>query len=296
MRTNLIVACLGLLLTMPARAQTAPHPIAPPSIAIVAAENFYGDVAGQIGGPGVRVTSILSNPDQDPHLFEASPSVARALSAARIVVYNGIDYDPWMAKLLGAARSGQRRTIVVADLVGRKTGDNPHIWYDPATMLACAKAVAAALAADDPTHKADYDQRLARFTASIAPIQARIAALRQRLAGTPVTATEPVFGYMFEAMGMQVRNLSFQLAVMNGTEPSASDVAAFETDLRTHAVKLLVYNAQAADPIAQRMERLARASHIPVVGAAETEPQGKTYQSWMLSELDAVANALPPPR
>jgi zinc/manganese transport system substrate-binding protein len=288
MRTDLIAACVALSLAVPARAQTARPPID-----IVAAENFYGDVAGQIGGAQVHVTSILSNPNQDPHLFEASPSVARALSAARIAVYNGIDYDPWMAKLLGAVASAGRQTIVVADLVGRKTGDNPHIWYDPATMLACATAVAAALDADDPAHKAGYDQRLARFTASIAPIQARIAALRQRLAGTPVTATEPVFGYMFGALGMQVRNLGFQLAVMNGTEPSASDVAAFETDLCTHAVRLLVYNAQAADPIAQRMERLAKEAHVPVVGAAETEPPGKTYQAWMQAELDAVADALP---
>jgi zinc/manganese transport system substrate-binding protein len=244
----------------------------------------------------VHVTSVLSNPDQDPHLFEVSPSIARALSAARIVVYSGIDYDPWMAKLLGATRSGDRQVIVVADLVGRKAGDNPHIWYDPATMLACARALAAALDANDPAHKEGYDQRLVRFEASIEPIQARIAALRQRLAGTPVTATEPVFGYMFEALGLRVRNLPFQIAVMNSTEPSASDVAAFETDLRTHAVQLLVYNAQASDPIAQRMELLAKASHVPVIGAAETEPPGKTYQAWMMAELDAVANALPPRR
>ena len=288
MRTNLIAAGLAVLLTVPAQAQTARG-----AIGVVAAENFYGDVAGQIGGAQVHVTSILSNPDQDPHLFEASPSVARAISDAQIVVYSGIDYDPWMEKLLGAARSSERTTIVVAELVGRKAGDNPHIWYDPATMLAYAKALGAALDADDPAHAAGYDQRLARFTASIAPIQAKIATLRARLAGTPVTATEPVFGYMFEALGMQVRNMPFQRAVMNGTEPSASDVAAFERDLRTHAVKLLVYNAQASDPIAARMERLAKASGVPIVGAAETEPPGKSYQGWMMGELDDVAKALP---
>jgi zinc/manganese transport system substrate-binding protein len=179
--------------------------------------------------------------------------------------------------------------------VGRKTGDNPHIWYDPATMLACAKAVATC--AGRRRSGAQPARMISAWrgsTASIAPIQDKIAALRQRLAGTPVTATEPVFGYMFAALGMQVRNLPFQLAVMNGTEPSASDIAAFETDLRTRAVKLLVYNAQASDPIAQRMERLARQAHVPVVGAAETEPPGKTYQAWMLTELDAVATALPP--
>ena len=262
-------------------------------VPIVAAENFYGDLARQIGGSEVRVTSILTNPDQDPHLFEASPSVGRAISDARIVIYNGIDYDPWMAKLIGAARQSDRRVIVVSDLVGRKTGENTHIWYEPATMLAAAHALAKALAAEDPAHKPDYQQRLEKFVASLQPVHAKITALRQRLAGAPVTATEPVFGYMFAALGMEVRNQSFQRAVMNDSEPSASDIAAFENDLRTHAVKLLVYNSQASDPLAVRMERLARASHIPVVGATETEPPGKTYQSWMMSALDAVDKALP---
>lgn len=285
------IAIIAALALLPAavRAQSSAHPVT-----IVAAENFYGDVARQIGGPDVRVTSILSSPDQDPHLFEVSPSVGRAVSGARIVVYNGIDYDPWMAKLLGAARASDRRVIVVADLVGRKTGDNPHIWYDPATMQACARGLAEALSAEDPPHQADYQQRLAKFAASLQPITAKIDVLHQRLAGTPATATEPVFGYMFAALGMEVRNQSFQLAVMNNTEPSPADVAAFENDLRTHAVKLLIYNSQASDPVADRMERIARASHIPVVGAAETEPPGKTYQVWILSELEAVDKALPP--
>jgi zinc/manganese transport system substrate-binding protein len=288
MRSYLFTALLALSLAPPAAAQTAAHPVP-----IVAAENFYGDVARQIGGADVRVTSILSNPDEDPHLFEASPSVARAVSGARIVVYSGIDYDPWMATLLKAARGADRQVIVVADLAGRKTGDNPHIWYDTATMRAYAQALDAALGQADPAHKPAYDTRTAQFLRSIAPIEAKIATLRQRLAGTPVTATEPVFGYMFAALGMDVRNQSFQLAVMNNTEPSASDVAAFETDLKTHAVKLLVYNAQASDPIAVRMERLAKQAHIPVVGASETEPPGRTWQAWMTEELNAVDRALP---
>ena len=262
-------------------------------VPIVAAENFYGDVARQIGGADVTVTSILSNPDEDPHLFEASPSVARAISGSKFVIYSGINYDPWMAKLLRAARGSDRTVIVVADLVGKKTGDNPHIWYDTNTMLTFAKALADDLSAADPAHRSDYQARLDRFQQSMKPIQAKITAIRGRLAGTPVTATEPVFGYMFDALGMQVRNMPFQIAVMNNTEPSASDVAAFESDLKTHKVKLLVYNSQASDPIAERMMKLAKASRIPVVGAAETEPPGKTYQQWMTSELDAVDRALP---
>ena len=272
----------------PAWSQTAHQPLP-----VVAAENFYGDVAKQIGGAEIKVTSILSNPDQDPHLFEASPSVARDISAARIVIYNGVDYDAWMEKLLGAARSTNRTVIVVADIIGKRPGDNPHLWYDPATMLAFAKTLAGDLGSADAPHSADYQQRLMDFQKSVKPIQEKIAALRARLAGTPVTATEPVFGYMFDALGMPVRNQSFQLSVMNNTEPSASDVTAFENDLKTHQVKLFVYNSQASDAVAARMEKLARASHIPVVGATETEPKGKNYQAWMLGELDAVDRALP---
>ncbi len=281
-----LLASVATLLAAPALASADP-------INIVAAENFYGDVAQQIGGAAVSVTSILSNPDQDPHLFEASPSVGRAVSAARIVVYSGIDYDPWMEKLLGAAKSSDRKTIVVAELVGKKTGDNPHIWYDVTTMLTFAKTFADDLGSTDPAHRADYQQRLAQFQKSLEPIEAKITALKGRLAGTEVTATEPVFGYMIEALGMKSRNQSFQLAVMNNTEPSASDVASFEDDLKQHKVKFLVYNAQASDPIAEHMMKLAKASDIPVVGASETEPPGLTYQAWMQSELDAVDHALP---
>jgi zinc/manganese transport system substrate-binding protein len=261
-------------------------------IKIVAAENFYGDIAKQIGGPDVSVTSILSNPDQDPHLFELSPSVARDVSATRIVIYNGIDYDPWMEKLLGAARSDDRKTIVVADLIGKKIGDNPHIWYDPVTVSALAKKLSDTLIAEDPANKAGYEQRLARFEESLKPIHGKIGELRQRFAGTPVTATEPIFGYVFDALGMEVRNQTFQLAVMNNTEPSASDIAGFENDLKTHRVKLLVYNSQATDPTADRMRKIAKAAGIPVVAAVETAPADENYQSWMMNELDAVERAL----
>jgi zinc/manganese transport system substrate-binding protein len=271
----------------PAVSQTADQPIN-----IVAAENFYGDVARQIGDADVAVTSILSNPDQDPHLFEVTPSVGRDVSAARILIYNGIDYDPWMVKLLGAARSSNRRTIVVADLVGRKTGDNPHIWYDPTTMLALATALADVLSAEDPANKAAYDERRARFGESMKPIEAQIAVLRRRFLGRQVTATEPIFDCLFGALGLHVRNRPFQLAVMNNTEPSASEVAAFENDLKTHQVELLVYNSQATSPATNRMVKLARQSHIPTIAAAETLPAGKDYQGWMLSNLQAVDRAL----
>lgn len=182
---------------------------------------------------------------------------------------------------------------MVAELVGKKPGDNPHIWYDPATMRAFASALTMGLSSVDPAHQAGYLRNLTRFEQSMQPIEAKITALRTRLEGIPVTATEPIFGYMFKALGMRVRNLPFQIAVMNNTEPGASQVAAFESDLKTHQVRLLVYNSQVSGPIANRMRKLAEASGIPTLAVTETEPAGTTYQAWMLSELEAIDRAVP---
>ncbi len=268
----------------------APARAAP--LSIVAAENFYGDIASQIGDDTVAVTSILANPEQDPHLFELSASTARAVARAEIVIFNGAGYDPWMTKLLAASPARGRTVIEVAALAGRKPGDNPHLWYDPATMPALAQALAAALEARDPAHRADCAARLARFEASLQPIATKIAALRQVWRGTKVTATEPVFGYMAAAIGLAMRNEGFQRAVMNDTEPSVAEIAGFERDLRTRAVRLLIYNVQTSQALTERMRALARQSGVPVVGVSETEPGGKHYQDWILSELDAVERAL----
>ncbi|AOJ69800.1 MULTISPECIES: metal ABC transporter solute-binding protein, Zn/Mn family [Burkholderia] len=262
------------------------------AVKIVAAENFYGDVAKQIGGAHVAVSSVLSNPDQDPHLFEASPKVARELQRADLVIYNGADYDPWMAKLLAASKNAKRTIVVVAELVGRKAGDNPHLWYDPATMPAAARALAAALGSADPAHKAEYDANLARFVASMKPVDAKVAELRARYKGAPVTATEPVFGYMADAIGLDMRNQRFQLATMNNTEASPADVAAFENDLKKRQVRVLIYNSQAVEPMTKRMLKLAQDARVPSVSVTETQPAGKTFQQWMLAQLDALAAAL----
>ncbi|AUT58585.1 metal ABC transporter solute-binding protein [Paraburkholderia terrae] len=261
-------------------------------IPVVAAENFYGDVVQQLGGDRVDVTSILSNPDQDPHLFEASPKTARALQHASLVVYNGADYDPWMTKLLNVSKNDKRKTIVAAELIGKKSGDNPHLWYDPSTMPAVARAVSAALASADPAHKAAYDANLAKFLDSLKPIADKVAALRSQYAHVSVTATEPVFGYMSEAIGLDMRNQRFQLAAMNDTEASASDIAAFERDLRERRVRALIYNSQATEALTKRMLKLAQQSHVPTVSVTETQPAGKNYQQWMLAQLDALGNAL----
>jgi zinc/manganese transport system substrate-binding protein len=285
---------LALLLTLGVLLGFAPAHAASP-LKVVAAENFYGGVAQQIGGAEVEVVSVMSNPDQDPHLFETSPAVLRQLAAAQLVIYNGADYDPWMPKLLAATPKPDRAEIVAADLVHKKPGDNPHLWYDPATMPAAARAIAAALGKADPAHAADYQARLAAFLSSLKPIDDKVEAIRRKFAGSSVTASEPVFGYMAEALGLKMRNERFQLSIMNDTEPAASDVAAFERDLKEHRVRVMFYNKQASDKIVQHLVALARAAKVPVVGVTETIPPGMTFQDWMLSELSETEKALTGP-
>src|SRR5579885_2254484 len=266
------VALMVLLACATGSARAAP-------IKIVAAENFYGSVAQQIGGSSVEVVSVLSNPDQDP----------------QIVIYNGADYDPWMPKLLAATPKPRRAVIVAAELMHKQAGDNPHLWYDPPTMPAVARALAAALETADPHHASDYRQRLASFLTSLEPIEEKIEMLRKKYAGIAVTASEPVFGYMAAALGLRMHNESFELSVMNNTEPSARDVAGFETDLKTHRVRVMFYNKQACDKIVQQLVEIARASKIPVVGVTETVPSGMTFQQWIQSELADTEKALAGP-
>lgn len=273
----------------------APAHAAEGQIAVVAAENFYGDIARQIGGDRVAVVSIMNNPDQDPHLFETTPSIVRQLAAAQIAILNGANYDPWMDKLLAAMPRAGRTVISAAQLTGRKPGDNPHLWYDPVTMPAVATALAEALAKADSAHALDYAARLKTTLAALGRITQRVAQLKAKHAGTAVTATEPVFGPMAEALGLTVRNQRFQLAMMNDTEPSARDLAAFESDLKERKVKVLIYNSQVSEKLTERLRDIAYKAKVPVVGVTETMPANTSFQDWVLSELDALDKALSGP-
>jgi zinc/manganese transport system substrate-binding protein len=262
------------------------------AIQIVAAENFYGDVARQLGGDNVAVTSILTNPDQDPHLFTANVDTAKAVADAQIVIYSGIDYDPWMEQMNTAHPNAARVAINVSQLIHASEGDNPHIWYNPKTMPVLAKKLVTLLSSRDPAHARDYAANLDQFLASLQPLNEKIAALQAKYAGTDVLATEPVFGYMSDALGLRMHGMGFQNHVMNNVEPTARETEEFETLLKTRKVKILFYNGQASDPVASRMQSVAKSAGVPVVGVTETEPAGITYVPWMLSQLDAVDQAL----
>jgi len=276
-----------MLFVLAASAAPAAEPVR-----VVAAENFYGDLARQIGGADVVVTSILTNPEQDPHLFEASPETARAIAGAMVLIANGADYDPWFGKLAAGSPAAGRREIDVGALVGAKPGDNPHLWYAPANMKAAAKALAAALAEADPAKAAQYTRNEAAFEASLKPVDETLATLAARYKGVAVAASEPVFGYAAEAIGLDVREQKFALAVMNDAEPSPSDVATFESDLKGRKVRALIYNSQASEPAVERLVALAKANGVPVVGVTETEPPNLRYQDWLKGELDALDHAL----
>jgi zinc/manganese transport system substrate-binding protein len=200
-----------------------------------------------------------------------------------------------MDKLLAAAPQPDRIIINAARLTGHKAGDNPHLWYESATMPVVAAAIADALAKADSAHAAQYTERLKTVLSQLELITHRAAELKAKHGGAAITATEPVFGPMARALGLIMRNERFQLAMMNDTEPSARDVAAFENDLRTRKVRLLIYNSQVSDKLSERLRNIATRTGVPVVGIAETMPANIRFQDWLLAQLDAIDKALSEP-
>jgi len=261
----------------------------------VGIENEYANVISQIGGPYVEVTAIMSNPNTDPHTFEASAGVARDIAGAALVVRNGVGYDTWAAKIEAASPDPARKEIDVQSLL-RLPDDtpNPHLWYKPTTMPAVAKAITTDLSALEPAHAGFFRKRLKAFDSSLSPWLHAIAEFKAAHGGTPVAVTEPVGDYMLEAAGCDIRTpFSLQAAIMNGTDPSPQDVTIEDDLLRRHEVKVFVYNEQVTDSLTASFLALAHQAGIPVVGVYETMPTpGYDYQSWMLAEVDALQKAV----
>jgi zinc/manganese transport system substrate-binding protein len=264
-------------------------------VVAVGAENEYANVIGQIGGRYVRVTAIESNPNTDPHTFEASPSVAQAVSAAQLVVQNGIGYDTYMNKIEAASPSSSRKVIVVQNLLGLPDSTpNPHLWYSPATMPAVAKAVADDLSTMQPAHAAYFAANLRRFDASLQPWYRAVAQFKAAYPGTPVAVTEPVGDYLLQAAGAKILTpFVFQADIMNGVDPSPQNVSLEDDLFSDHRVKVFLYNQQVTDSLTQSLLSLAHKDGIPVVGVYETMPvPGYDYQSWMLAETRALQAAV----
>src|SRR5580658_5635563 len=281
-RYRVLAAVLPLGLALLAGGCAATDGDPPGVIVAVGAENEYANVIQQVGGKYVQASAIMSNPNTDPHTFEASASVAREVSAAQLVVQNGVGYDTFMNTIENAAPSSSRKVIVVQDLLGLPTDTpNPHLWYKPSTMPAVANAIAADLAAIAPAH-ASY------FKANA------VAAFKAQYPNTPVATTEPVADYMLQAVGADnMTPFAFQADIMNGTDPSAQDVAIERGLFTQHQVKVFLYNQQVTDSLTESFITLAQANGIPVVGVYETMPvPGFDYQSWMLAEVQDLQKAV----
>jgi zinc/manganese transport system substrate-binding protein len=273
----------------------APAAVKPGTIAVVAAENEYGNVAQQVGGADVSVASVVSNPNTDPHGYEVSPSVAEEIGGARVVIQNGIGYDAFMNKIESASPNTARKVIDVQQLLGLPDSTpNPHLWYDPTTMPKVADALAAAFAALQPGHTEYFRSNAVTFIASLNPWLDAIANFKTHYAGTPVATTEPVADYMLAAAGADnLTPFRFQADIMNGVDPSPQDLS-LQTGLFTqHKVKAFVYNHQVTDTLTQTFITAAQNAHVPVIGVYETMPTpGFTYQSWMLAEVNALQKAV----
>jgi zinc/manganese transport system substrate-binding protein len=261
---------------------------------VVAAENVYGNIAAQIGGRHVSVTSILTSPTADPHLFEPGTSSGLAVAGAKVVLQNGLGYDAFMTRLETAAPSKSRVVVTMADVLGVHGKDaNPHLWYDVPKLDRIATAISTAFARADPHHAAAYRRGLRRFERSLEPLKREVATIRTRFHGTPVAYTEPVPGYLVSAAGL--RNLapdSYTRPLEEGTEPSASAVATMSELVSDHRIRALLYNSQAVSPITTRLRAAAKTAGIPVVPVTETLPSGVNFQQWQLDQARALAAAL----
>jgi zinc/manganese transport system substrate-binding protein len=292
----LLLAVLAALIGTAVAAYSSRAAAAPDSGKIVAvgAESQYADVIGQVGGAYVTASAVMSNPNTDPHSFEASIAVAREVGSARLVVQNGLGYDGFMSTIESAVPSGGRTVIDVQQLLGLPDSTpNPHLWYDPATMPKVAVAVAAALSAIQPSHAVYFSARAAAFTASLKSLDAAITSFKSAYPGVHVAVTEPVADYLLTALGADnLTPWTFQADIMNGVDPSPQDVAAQRALFTGHEVTAFLYNRQVTDALTESFIGLAEQNHIPVVGVSETMPAGGDYQAWMQAEVQDLRKAV----
>lgn len=260
---------------------------------VVAAENFYGDMVKQLGGSHVAVTSILSDPNVDPHEYESSINTAKAVSKANLVIENGGGYDNWMDKLLSAAPSSNRVVLKGFDIATTRLPDNEHVWYSVDNVQVIAQAVTSQLKKLDAVDAATFDNNFQAFQQSLAQIRQKINEIKSKYNGTPVGLTETIFQYQAVPLGLKVLTpFEFQKAMAEGNDPPANTVVTAENQITGKQVKVLIYNEQAVSPVVTKLQNDAKAQHIPVIPVTETMPPGKQYQTWMLAQLNNLEQGL----
>jgi zinc/manganese transport system substrate-binding protein len=263
------------------------------AINVVAAEDFYGNIAQQLGGNKVSVTSILSDPNVDPHEYESDVQDGIAITNASIVIENGLQYDTWMDKLLAASPNTSRVVLTAGAIAPDPLPENPHVWYGIDNISAIAGAITDALIKTDPADAALFQNNLTTFNDSLAPITAKMNEIKAQYAGTPVGLTETIYLYQTQPMGLDVLTpFSFEKAIAEGNDPSAQDVNTTDQQVAGKKIKVLIYNSQTVTPITTNLQNAAQVNGIPVVPVSETMPPSDTYQTWMMNELNALETAL----
>jgi zinc/manganese transport system substrate-binding protein len=264
------------------------------ALPVVASTNVYGDIVRQIGGANVTVTSVLQDPNADPHLFEPGTANGLAVAHARVVIENGLGYDAFMQRLEEATPNGKRRVVTISDVLGVHGADaNPHLWYDVPRLAQVATGIEHALAASDAPHAGAYAAGLRRFLASLRPVERAVEEIRKARRGEPVAYTEPVPAYLLRAAGL--RNLapvSFTHAIQQGSEPPPDAVSAMNGLVAQHRIRVLLYNKQAVSPITARVRETAQRAGVPIVGVTETLPPGLSFQAWQLRQIRELERAL----
>ncbi len=264
-------------------------------ITAVAAEDTWGNLLGQLAGDRVKVSSIITDPGVDPHDYDAKPSDSVAVADARLVVVNGVGYDGWASKLVGANPLSGRAVVDVGRIVGAREGDNPHRWYMPADVHRVIDQMATALERVDPGDRAWFDAQAARLQSEgLKAYDDQIARIRAAHAGTPIAISESIYAGMADALGLEVRTPpSFSDAIAEGNEPTAQDKEAVDRQIAEHQVKVFVYNSQNATPDVRALAAAATKAKIPVVAVTETlSPRGATFQEWQQRQLSELESAL----
>ena len=263
-------------------------------IRVVAAENFWGSVVTQLGGSHVSVTSVVTDPNTDPHDYQSSASTARSFAVAQYVIVNGAGYDDWAKSLLSANPTNGRTVFTVADLLGKHDGDNPHFWYSPGYVTQVADRITRDLTSIDGADAAYFGRQHTAFAAALQPYESRVAAIKQQYAGRRIASTESIFVYMADTLGLDlISPPEFMKAVAEGNDPPASSVNTFRQQLQTREATVLVYNKQTETDLTSTMQQLAAQQHIPIVGVYETlQPPGVSFQDWMVAELTGLESAL----
>ena len=264
-------------------------------VRVIAAENFWGSIARQLGGNRVSVQSIIVNPAQDPHSYQPSAGDARTFATAQLAIVNGVGYDNWASQLLSANLTPGRVTLDVGNLFGLHEGDNPHRWYDPSDVTAVANKITADLIRIEPKDRTYFQTALRAFDGrALDRYHALIASIRHRYAGVPVGASESIFALQAPALGLDLLTpYTFMKALSEGTDVSAQDTITTEQQIQQHKIKVWVYNSQNATPQIQQLNAMARAARIPIVTITETlSPAGDSFEEWQVAQLQRLAAAL----